>query len=179
MNAAILDAASTLQNPADKTEGVWREFQHPKTEVPAAHSIQAQVVLTQPGRDHRQFVVHTGSGHSFLIDDAAGASGPKPIELVAAALAGCTAFDVITILRNKKHQHVTRYEVHVEAEQAPRPPQVFVAVKIRHIITGFDVDAVAVREAIRTSEEKYCSVEAMLKQTAVITTTFEVLQEHQ
>jgi putative redox protein len=179
MNASILDTPAKIQNTADKTDGVWREFQNPKTEVPAAHTIHAQVVLTQSGREQRQFVVKTGSGHSLLIDDAAGGSGPKPIELVAAALAGCTAFDVITILRNKKHQNVTHYEVHVTAEQAPRPPQVFVAVKIRHIVTGYDVDPVAVSEAIKISEEKYCSVEAMLKQTATISTTFEVLQEHQ
>lgn len=122
-------------------------------------------------------MVETGSGHHFLVDDAAGASGPKPIELLAAALAGCTAFDVITILRGKKQQHITAYEVRVRAEQAERPPQVFVAVNIHHIVTGHDVDPAAVSEAIRISEEKYCSVEAMLKRSAAITTTFEVVSE--
>ena len=62
----------------------------------------------------------------------AGGTGPKPIELVAVALAGCTAFDVITILRQKYHQKVTGYEVRVEADQAERPPQVFTAVRIVH-----------------------------------------------
>jgi putative redox protein len=133
-------------------------------------------MLTHPEDERRQFVVETGSGHHSLLDDSTGATGPKPIELVAAALAGCTAFDVITILRNKYRQHVTGYEVRVEAEQAERPPQVFVALRIHHIVTGVDIDAAAVGEAIRISEEKYCSVEAMLKNTATITTTFEVLQ---
>jgi len=68
----------------------------------------------------------------MLLDDPAGGTGPKPIELVATALAGCTAFDVVTILRQKFHQKVTGYEVRVEADQAERPPQVFTAVRIHH-----------------------------------------------
>ena len=61
--------------------------------------IQASVVLTHPTGTGRQFVVATGSGHHLIVDDAIGATGPKPMELVAAALAGCTAFDVVNILR--------------------------------------------------------------------------------
>lgn len=139
--------------------------------------ISAQVTLTQPLRDGRQFVGRSGSGHHLVLDDAAGATGPKPIELVAVALAGCTAFDVITVLRQKYHQKVTGYEVHVEADQAERPPQVFAAVRIRHVVTGFGIDPAAVEQAIRLSEEKYCSVGAMVKQTASFTTTHEILEE--
>ena len=130
-----------------------------------AKMISAKVVLTQPLRD-RQFVATTGSEHHMLLDDPAGGTGPKPIELVAVALAGCTAFDVITILRQKYHQKVTGYEVRVEADQAERPPQVFTKVRIIHVVTGFEIDPKAVEEAIRLSEEKYCSVGAMVKQTA-------------
>jgi len=136
--------------------------------------IQSSVVLTQPAATGRQFVVTTGSGHHFIIDDAIGATGPKPIELVAAALAGCTAFDVINILR-KKRQNITAYEVHVEAEQTPDPPQVFTKVRIRHIITGVDVDRDAVASAIHLSESKYCSVGAMVQKTAEITSTFTII----
>jgi putative redox protein len=139
--------------------------------------IEAKVALTQPLRSQRQFVARSGSGHHLLLDDAAGATGPKPIELVAVGLAGCTAFDVITILRQKYHQHVTGYEVRVEADQAERPPQVFTDVRIHHAITGYDVDPVVV-EAIRLSEEKYCSVGAMVKQTAALHTTYEIVAEH-
>ena len=139
--------------------------------------ISAQVTLTQPLRDGWQFVGQNGSGHHLMLDDAAGATGPKPIELVAVALAGCTAFDVITVLRQKYHQKVTGYEVHVEADQAERPPQVFAAVRIRHVVTGFGIDPAAVEQAIRLSEEKYCSVGAMVKQTASFTTTHEILEE--
>jgi len=139
--------------------------------------IEAKVTLTQPLRNQRQFVAHSGSGHHLLMDDAAGATGPKPIELVAVGLAGCTAFDVITILRQKYHQHVTGYEVRVEADQAERPPQVFTDVRIHHLITGYDVDPAAVEEAIRLSEEKYCSVGAVVKQTAALHTTYEIVAE--
>ena len=139
--------------------------------------IEAKVTLTQPQSLQRQFVARSGSGPHLLIDDAAGATGPKPIELVEVGLAGCTAFDVITVLRQKYHQHVTGYEVRVEADQAERPPQVFTQVRIHHLITGYDVDPAAVEEAIRLSEEKYCSVGAMVKQTAAFHTTYEIAAE--
>ena len=139
--------------------------------------ISAKVQLTQALRGQRQFVAETGSGHHVILDDAAGASGAKPIELVAVALAGCTAFDVITMLRQKHHQKVTAYEVHVEAEQAERPPQVFTHVRIRHIVTGFAISADAVAQSIQLSEEKYCSVGAMIQKSAVLETTYEIHEE--
>ena len=139
--------------------------------------ITAKVELTQALKQQRQFVAQTGSGHNLLLDDTAGGTGPKPIELVSAALAGCTAFDVITILRQKYHQRVTGYEVRVEADQAERPPQVFTALRIHHVLTGLDIDVAAVEEAIRLSEEKYCSVGAMVQKTASVHTTYEVVEE--
>jgi putative redox protein len=139
--------------------------------------IIGKVQLTQPLTQQRQFVAESGTGHSLLIDDAAGGTGPKPIELVAIGLAGCTAFDVITILRQKYHQKVTAYEVRVEADQADRPPQVLTAVRIHHVIKGFDIDVPSVEQAIRLSEEKYCSVGAMVQKTATFHTTFEILEE--
>src|SRR5579864_4421106 len=103
--------------------------------------ISAKVVLSQPLKLDRQFVATSGSEHHMLLDDPAGGTGPKPIELVATALAGCTAFDVITILRQKFHQKVTGYEVRVEADQAERPPQVFTAFRIHHVVAGLEIDA--------------------------------------
>ncbi|HLH08589.1 MAG TPA: OsmC family protein [Terriglobales bacterium] len=135
--------------------------------------IEAKVTLTQPLSNKRQFVARTGSGHHLLIDDKDGASGPKPIELVAAGLAGCTAFDVISILR-KKRMYVTDYEVQVEADQAPQPPAVFERVRLHHVVSGVDIDRKAVEDAIRLSEEKYCSVGAMIRKTAEFDTTFEL-----
>jgi putative redox protein len=139
--------------------------------------ISAKVVLSQPLKAERQFVATSGSEHHMLLDDAAGGTGPKPIELVAMALAGCTAFDVITVLRQKYHQKVTGYEVRIEADQAERPPQVLTEVRIHHVVKGFGVDPKALEEAIRLSEEKYCSVGAMVKQTAALHTNYEIVEE--
>ena len=136
--------------------------------------IEAKVTLTQAEKNARQFVARTGGGHFFLMDDKDGASGPKPIELVAAALAGCTAFDVITILR-KKRQEVSAYEVFVEADQAQQSPMVFTEVRIKHVITGHDIDAPAIEDAIRLSEEKYCSVGNMVNKTAQFKTSYEIV----
>ena len=140
--------------------------------------ISANVKLTQPTGTQRQFVATSGTGHHFLIDDAAGNTGAKPIELVAVALAGCTAFDVIGILR-KKRQQVTGYEVTVETEQTPDPPQVFTKVRIHHIVTGVDIAEHALRDAIHLSETKYCSVGAMVKQSAEIESTYEIVPAEQ
>ena len=139
--------------------------------------IAAQVELSQALKQQRQFVARTGSGHNLILDDAAGGTGPKPIELVAVGLAGCTAFDVITVLRQKYHQKVTGYQVRVEADQAERPPQVFTTVRIHHVVTGIGIDEAALVEAIRLSEEKYCSVGAMVQKTASFQTTHEIVEE--
>lgn len=139
--------------------------------------IAAQVELTQAFKQQRQFVARTGSGHNLILDDAAGGTGPKPIEMVAVGLAGCTAFDVITILRQKYHQKVTGYQVRVEADQAERPPQIFISVRIHHIVAGIGIDESAVVEAIRLSEEKYCSVGAMVQKSATFHTTHEIIED--
>src|SRR5512132_1604463 len=138
--------------------------------------IQARVTLTQPQRTGRQFVATTGSGHHLILDDNNGTTGPKPIELVAAALAGCTAFDVINILR-KQHQDVTAYAVFVAADQSPTPPAVFQRIRIRDMVTGHGVDPLLVEKAIRLSDEKYCAVGNRLKDCAAIATTYEIIAE--
>jgi len=139
--------------------------------------IAAQVDLTQALSQQRQFVARTESGHHLILDDTAGGTGAKPIEMVAVGLAGCTAFDVITILRQKYHQKVTGYQVRVEADQAERPPQVFTAVRIHHVVTGIGIDEAALVEAIRLSEQKYCSVGAMVQKTASFQTTHEIVED--
>ena len=139
--------------------------------------ISAKVELTQPLSQQRQFVARTGTEHHLLLDDAVGGSGPKPIELVAVGLAGCTAFDVITILRQKYHQKITGYEVRVEADQAERPPQVFTAIRVHHVVKGFEIDAAAIQEAIRLSEQKYCSVGAMMQKTESLHNTYEIVAD--
>lgn len=136
--------------------------------------IEATVRLANPTGMGRQFVATSGSGHHLLMDDATGNTAAKPTELVAIALAGCTAFDVINILR-KKRQHVTDYQVSVAAEQAPNPPQVFTEIRIHHTLIGINLGSKAIEDAIHLSEEKYCSVGAMLQKAAKIHSTFEIL----
>jgi putative redox protein len=139
--------------------------------------IAAEVELTQAFRQQRQFVARTGSGHHLILDDTAGGTGAKPIEMLAVGLAGCTAFDVITILRQKYHQKITGYQVRVEADQAERPPQVFTTVRIHHVVSGVGIDEEALQEAIRLSEDKYCSVGAMLQKSASLQTTHEIVED--
>lgn len=117
--------------------------------------------------DGERFVVDGLSGHAVLTD-ASGGSAPSPMELVLMALCGCTASDVVTILR-KKREPFTGLEVHAEAERAPDPPKVYTSIKLIYTVSGA-VTRKAVEDAVRLSEEKYCSVSAMLKSTARITT---------
>jgi len=123
----------------------------------------------------RQFVAQTAAGHAVVMDDGVGKTAPKPIDYVLLALGGCTAFDVISILR-KKRQRVTRYEIELKGEQCEEPPTVFTRVKIKHRLWG-EIDPEAVKTAIYLSETKYCSVGAMIAKTAKIEATFEILPD--
>lgn len=123
----------------------------------------------------RQFLAETNSGHSLVVDDNEGRTGPKPIELVLLGLGACTAFDVVGILR-KKRQTVTGYDVEVKAEQREEPPKVFTRVEIRHHLRG-TIDPDAVERAIHLSETKYCSVGAMISKTAQVESTFDITPE--
>lgn len=105
---------------------------------------------------------HGGSGAGFT-----------PMEQLLVALGGCTAMDVISILR-KKRQDVTAYRVEVDGTRATAHPQIFTDIKIRHVISGNKVDPEAVRRSIELSETKYCSAFAMLEKAANITSTFEI-----
>jgi hypothetical protein len=84
---------------------------------------------------------------------------------------------LVTMVRQKHHQKLTGYEVFVEADQAERPPQVFTTIRLRHVLTGIGIEKQAVEQAIQLSEQKYCSVGAMLKGKARLVTTYEINEE--
>lgn len=106
------------------------------------------------------------SGHSVIVDGDSKA-GNSPMELVLIALCGCTGYDVVSILK-KKREPFTAVEVSAEGEKAPVSPSVYTAIKLRYRVAG-KVARKSVEDAVRLSEEKYCSVSAMLKKTAKIT----------
>jgi len=102
--------------------------------------------------------------------------GFRPMELIAVGLAGCTAMDVISILK-KKRQDVTGFEVKVHAERAPEYPKVFTSIVIEYIVQGRQIDPVAVERAIELSETKYCSAQAMLSKAVPIRHTYQIIEE--
>src|SRR5260370_5646675 len=119
--------------------------------------------------DGERFVASASSGHAVVIDsDRERNTAPGPMELVLLGLCSCTATDVVSILR-KKREPFTGLEVRAEAERAQQPPTVYTAIKLIYTVAG-PGSRKAVEDAVRLSEEKYCSVAAMLKSTAHITT---------
>lgn len=120
--------------------------------------------------DNQRFTGIADSGHSIIVDgDKAG--GNSPMELVLIGLCGCTGYDVVSILK-KKREPLTGLEVRAEAERAPDPPSVYTSIRLVYRIGG-KVSRKAVEDAVRLSEEKYCSVSAMLGKTAKISTAIE------
>ena len=130
------------------------------------------------------FVAETGSGHVLAMDGApedvrpehGGRNlAPRPMETVLAGTGGCTAYDVVLILRRGRHE-VTGCSVQLKAERAPADPKVFTSIHMHFTVRGKALPAAAVERAIALSHEKYCSATAMLARTAVVTTSFELLE---
>ena len=107
-----------------------------------------------------RFVASTGSGHDVVIDNAAGNTGPRPTELVLAAIAGCTAMDVIEIM-TKKRQVVDRYSVEVSGIQREKAPNIYTDITILHVVEG-NVETAAVARSIELSATRYCTVSAQI-----------------
>ena len=117
------------------------------------------------------------SGHAQIMDSKGDRhAAPTPIELLLVAVAGCTAIDVQSILA-KKRQDVTSYDVRIAGTRAEEHPRKFTAFHITHIVRGRGISAKAVEDAIRLSDETYCSVAATVKPTATITTTYEIIED--
>jgi putative redox protein len=126
------------------------------------------------------FVAQSGSGHSVVLDgppEAGGQNlGVRPMEMVLLGLGGCTASDVVSILR-KKREPVTGCAVEIEAERAETVPKVFTKIHVRYIVTGKSLKEESVRQAVELSAEKYCSVSIMLGKTAAMTHDYQILNE--
>jgi putative redox protein len=121
--------------------------------------------------DKDRFVGSATSRHSIVIDTATEKTANSPMELVLLGLCGCTAADVVGILR-KKREPFTGLEVRAEAERADGHPAVYTSIHLTYLVRG-QVSQKAVEDAVRLSKEKYCSVSAMLEKTAKITYTIE------
>jgi putative redox protein len=130
------------------------------------------------------FVAETGSGHTLVMDGAPDADkpdnggqnlAPRPLETVLAGTGGCTAYDVVLILRRGRHD-VRGCSVKLTAERATEDPKVFTRIHMHFSVSGKALPAAAVERAIAMSHEKYCSASIMLGKTAEISTSFDLLE---
>jgi len=125
------------------------------------------------------FSAETGSGHLLTMDGAPDGGGrnlaPRPMETLLAGAGGCTAYDVVLILKRGRHD-VRGCQVKATAERAHEDPKVFTKLHLHFVVSGRAVPAVAVERAIALSHEKYCSATVMLGKTAEVTTSFDVVE---
>ncbi len=126
------------------------------------------------------FIAETGSQHSLVMDGAPEAGGqnlgPRPMELLLAGTGGCTAFDVVLILKKGRH-NVTNCEVQVSADRAETDPKVFTRIHFSFKVSGQQLKREIVERAIELSKNKYCSASIMLGKTAEITHDFEIIED--
>lgn len=137
-------------------------------------------------KDFKASVYHAGnefyigvspSNHAVSIDTNHERSvAPTPVELLMIAVGACTAVDVVSVLK-KKRQDVTDYRVEVKGTRRDEHPRAFTRLEVHHIVRGRSVSSEAVEQAVKLSDEKYCSVAATVRPTAEIVTTFEIVEE--
>jgi putative redox protein len=133
--------------------------------------ISAKVLWT----DNERYIGDSTSRHAIALDTAKEKTANSPMELVLIALCGCTASDVVGILR-KKREPFTGLEVHAEGERAQGYPAVYTEIKLKYRVRG-KVSHKAMEDAVRLSKEKYCSVSAMLEKTAKIQVEIEYTED--
>ena len=130
--------------------------------------------------DGMSFLAETGSNHLVAMDGAPEGGGrnlaPRPMELLLAGTGGCTAYDVVLILK-KSRQQVTGCEVKVTSERAAEDPKVFTRIHMHFILRGKALKPSMVEHAIRLSHDKYCSASIMLGKTAEITHDYEIQED--
>ncbi len=121
--------------------------------------------------DNERYVGAATSRHAIVLDTAKEKTANSPMELVLIGLCGCTASDVVGILR-KKREKFTALEVRASAERADGYPSVYTSIHLTYVVRG-EVSKKAIEDAVKLSKEKYCSVSAMLEKSATITYTIE------
>ena len=125
------------------------------------------------------FVAETGSGHFLTMDGAPDGGGrnlaPRPMETLLAGAGGCTAYDVVLILKKGRHD-VRGCQIKLQAERAPTDPKIFTSINMHFVVSGRGLAAAAVERAIALSHERYCSATIMLAKTAAISTSFEIVE---
>lgn len=136
-----------------------------------------ECIVNWQGTDGMSFSAEVGSGHLINMDGAPDAGGrnlaPRPMEMLLAGAGGCTAFDVVMILK-KSRQKITGCRVKLEAIRAETDPKVFTHIHLKFIVTGQDLDPKKVSQAVDLSHDKYCSATIMLSKTAQITHSIEI-----
>ena len=137
-------------------------------------SYRASVVLETVEAPGERLSVRFESGATVPVDNTSSPEAASPVQMVLVALGGCTAIDVLQILR-KKRQVVLGYEVVVEGRRRAEHPRIFTHIDMFHRLRGRNLNPAAIADAIRLSDTKYCSVHAMLEGKAKITSRFEVL----
>ncbi|WP_261540764.1 OsmC family protein [Burkholderia multivorans] len=130
------------------------------------------------GQDGMAFSAQTGSGHLVAMDGAPEGGGhnlaPRPMEMVLVGTGGCTAYDVVLILK-KSRQDVTGCSVTLKAERASEDPKVFTKVHFHFTVTGRNLNPATVERAINLSRDKYCSASIMIAKTAELTHSFDIV----
>ena len=125
------------------------------------------------------FIAETGTGHLLAMDGAVDGGGrnlaPRPMETVLAGTGGCTAYDVVLILKRARQQ-VSGCVVKIDAERADTEPKVFTRIHMHFTVSGKSLNEAAVARAIQLSHEKYCSASAMLAKTAQMSTGFDIVE---
>lgn len=125
------------------------------------------------------FVAETGSGHVLTMDGAPDGGGrdlaPRPMETVLAGTGGCTAYDVVLILKRGRHD-VRGCQIKIKADRADADPKVFTRIHMHFVVSGRGLATAAVERAIALSHERYCSASIMLGKTAEITTSHEIVE---
>lgn len=126
--------------------------------------------------EDKRFVGQGATGHGIVVDASADKLGPSPMELLLIGTAGCTAYDVLSILQKKRLQ-VTGLEVYARGQRAEAPPRVYTEIDLEYVVRGWGVKASDLEHAIRLSKEKYCSASVMLGKTAQVRTSFRIVED--